>query len=86
MKSRENSTGTGWRDILQSALCELTQLLQEEGLVSAYEVHSSGLVQALLSLLATSPWDHGCTAFKTNKLQKQRVALFKNCFKVGKWF
>ncbi|XP_075224551.1 ubiquitin fusion-degradation 4-like isoform X4 [Lycorma delicatula] len=81
MRSRENGTGTGWREILQSALCELTQLLQEEGLVSAYEVHSSGLVQALLSLLATSPWDHGCTLSKTNKLQKQRVALFKNCFK-----
>lgn len=66
---------------MQSALDELTQLLSEEGVVSAYELHSSGLVQALLSLLSTSPWDEGLRSNKTSKLQKQRVRLFKNCFK-----
>uniref|UniRef100_A0A1B6DIC7 E3 ubiquitin-protein ligase n=1 Tax=Clastoptera arizonana TaxID=38151 RepID=A0A1B6DIC7_9HEMI len=79
MSNRENSSA--WREILQSALYELTQLLQEEGLVSSYEIHSSGLVQALLSLLATSPWDVGSTPTKANKLQKQRVRVFKSCFK-----
>lgn len=80
MSNREN--GSGWREILQSALHELTGLLQEEGLVSSYEIHSSGLVQALLSVVSTSPWDQASTPTKTNKLQKQRVAVFKNCFKV----
>lgn len=50
-------------------------------MVSAYELHSSGLVQALLSLLSTSYWDLGLRSNKTNKLQKQRVQLFKQCFK-----
>ncbi|XP_054264078.1 E3 ubiquitin-protein ligase HECTD1-like [Macrosteles quadrilineatus] len=79
MSNREN--GSGWREILQNALQELTGLLQEEGLVSSYEIHSSGLVQALLSVVSTSPWDQATTPTKTNKLQKQRVSVFKNCFK-----
>lgn len=80
MSNREN--GSGWREILQSALHELTSLLQEEGVVSSYEIHSSGLVQALLSVVSTNPWDQASTPTKTNKLQKQRVSVFKNCFKV----
>ncbi|XP_046664774.1 E3 ubiquitin-protein ligase HECTD1 isoform X3 [Homalodisca vitripennis] len=79
MSNREN--GSGWREILQCALHELTGLLQEEGVVSSYEIHSSGLVQALLSVVATSPWDQASTPTKTNKLQKQRVSVFRNCFK-----
>lgn len=79
MNNRESFTV--WREILQGALEELTQLLQEEGVVSAYELHSSGLVQALLSLLSTSCWDEGLHSTKSNKLQKQRVRVFKSCFK-----
>lgn len=81
MSNRENVSG--WREILQSALHELTSLLQEEGLVSSYEIHSSGLIQALLSLVSTSLWDQSSTPTKTNKLQRQRVSVFKNCFKVS---
>jgi E3 ubiquitin-protein ligase HECTD1 len=80
MNNRESLTV--WREILQVALEELTQLLQEEGVVSAYELHSSGLVQALLSLLSTSCWDEGLHSNKSTKLQKQRVRVFKSCFKV----
>ena len=80
MNNRESFTA--WREILQGALEELTQLLQEEGVVSAYELHSSGLVQALLSLLSTSCWDEGLHSNKSSKLQKQRVRVFKSCFKV----
>ncbi|KAK7791453.1 hypothetical protein R5R35_010932 [Gryllus longicercus] len=72
-----------WRDLLISALEELMQLLmQEEGaVVSAYEVHSSGLVQALLTLLSLDQ-DEGFGAKRTHELLKQqRVAVFKNCFK-----
>lgn len=74
--------GEAWRDSLCQALSELTQLLREEGLVSAYELHSSGLVQALLSLLATSCWDQGQHLRTTARLQKQRIRVFKGCFQV----
>lgn len=73
--------GNSWREILRNALDELSQILHEDGVVSAYELHSSGLVQALLSLLSTSYWDQGLKSNKTTKLQKQRVQLFKQCFK-----
>ncbi|XP_018329894.1 E3 ubiquitin-protein ligase HECTD1 isoform X2 [Agrilus planipennis] len=73
--------GNAWKDMLRNALDELTQILQEDGVVSAYELHSSGLVQALLSLLSTSYWDQGLKSNKTSKYQKQRIHLFKQCFK-----
>lgn len=72
--------GNTWREILLNALDELTQILKEDGVVSAYELHSSGLVQALLSLLSTSYWDQGLKSNKSNKYQKQRVQVFKKCF------
>lgn len=73
-------SGNSWRDILKAALDELTVILKDEGVVSAYELHSSGLIQALLSLLSTSYWDQGLKANKNNKYQKQRVQVFKKCF------
>ncbi|XP_063240551.1 E3 ubiquitin-protein ligase HECTD1 isoform X2 [Bacillus rossius redtenbacheri] len=77
-----NREGAGaWRQMLVQALAELTQLLREEGVASAYELQSSGLVQALLSLLSTSCWDEGLHSRKTSRLQKQRVGCFKDCFK-----
>ena len=60
---------------------DLTQILEDDGVVSAYELHSSGLIQALLSLLSTSYWDQGLKSSKMNKYQKQRVQVFKQCFK-----
>ncbi|XP_066599740.1 E3 ubiquitin-protein ligase HECTD1 isoform X2 [Prorops nasuta] len=68
-----------WRNILQTALEELKILLNEEGRVSAYELHSSGLVQTLLSLLAASPGPQP-TTLRATKLRMQRIAVFKNCF------
>lgn len=74
--------GNTWKEILRNALDELTQILKEDGVVSAYELHSSGLVQALLSLLSTSFWDQGLkSSNKMSKYQKQRVQVFKQCFK-----
>lgn len=55
-------------------------LLNEEGRVSAYELHSSGLVQALLALLAGPPGSQP-PSLRTTKLRMQRIAVFKNCFK-----
>ncbi|XP_037821769.1 E3 ubiquitin-protein ligase Ufd4 isoform X3 [Lucilia sericata] len=70
---------TVWQDKLREALNELSQLLQEDGVVSAYEMHSSGLVQALVAVLSKNYWDNGLSRTKMNKLQKQRVAIFKQC-------
>jgi E3 ubiquitin-protein ligase HECTD1 len=41
-----------WQQVLKTALDELTRLLRDDSLVSAYELHSSGLVQALIRLFA----------------------------------
>lgn len=41
----------GWMAELKAALESLTVLLQEENNISAFELHSSGLVQALLYCL-----------------------------------
>lgn len=72
--------GNSWKEILREALDELTQILKDDGVVSAYELHSSGLIQALLSLLSTSYWDQGLKSNKSSKYQKQRVQVFKKCF------
>lgn len=73
--------GNSWKEILRNALDDLTEILEDDGVVSAYELHSSGLIQALLSLLSTSYWDQGLKSSKMNKYQKQRVQVFKQCFK-----
>ncbi|XP_013098355.1 E3 ubiquitin-protein ligase Ufd4 isoform X3 [Stomoxys calcitrans] len=70
---------SNWHDKLRDALNELSQLLQEDGVVSAYEMHSSGLVQALVAVLSTNYWDNGLSRSKMNKMQKQRVNIFKQC-------
>ncbi|XP_076629620.1 ubiquitin fusion-degradation 4-like isoform X6 [Colletes latitarsis] len=76
---KQQSGNREWRNILQSALEELKILLNEEGRVSAYELHSSGLVQALLALLAAPPGPQPPT-LRATKLRMQRIAVFKNCF------
>lgn len=81
MSGREN--GSAWREMLVAALDELSLLLQEDGVVSAYELHSSGLVQALLALLSTSCWDEGLNQSKSEKLLRQRERVFRSCFKVS---
>lgn len=70
---------TNWQTKLAGALTELAQLLHEDGVVSAYEMHSSGLVQALVAVLSKNYWETGLTRNKVNKLQKQRINIFKEC-------
>ncbi|XP_043269545.1 E3 ubiquitin-protein ligase HECTD1 isoform X3 [Venturia canescens] len=77
---KQQSGNREWRSVLQSALEELKALLNEEGRVSAYELHSSGLVQALLALLAGPP-NSQPPSLRATKLRMQRIAVFKNCFK-----
>ncbi|XP_076672486.1 ubiquitin fusion-degradation 4-like isoform X5 [Andrena cerasifolii] len=76
---KQQSGNREWRNMLQIALEELKVLLNEEGRVSAYELHSSGLVQALLSLLAAPPGPQPPT-LRATKLRMQRIAVFKSCF------
>ena len=44
-------------------------------LVSAYELHSSGLIQALLKMFAVESKNR-----KSSKLQRQRVDIFRKVF------
>lgn len=76
---KQQSGSREWRNILQTALEQLKILLNEEGRVSAYELHSSGLVQALLALLAAPPGPSPPT-LRATKLRMQRIAAFKSCF------
>lgn len=69
-----------WRNVLQVSLEELKLLLNEEGRVSAYELHSSGLVQALLALLAGPTNTIQLPSSRLTKLRLQRIAVFKSCF------
>ena len=65
-----------------SALDELTDILSVESNVSAFELHSSGLVQVLLKLFATAGNSYETRAAKKSaKLQRQRVEIFKKCFR-----
>lgn len=68
-----------WQDKLRAALTDLADLLHEDGVVSAYEMHSSGLVQALVAVLSKNCWESGIGRNKANKLHKQRIAIFKQC-------
>lgn len=69
-----------WQTKLRNAFNDLSELLHDEdGVVSAYEMHSSGLVQALLTVLSKNAWENDMPRNKINKFHKQRVAIFKQC-------
>ncbi|XP_070495105.1 E3 ubiquitin-protein ligase Ufd4 isoform X2 [Chironomus tepperi] len=68
-----------WQEKLRSALNDLAQLLHSDGVISAYEMYSSGLVQALVAVLSKSCWELGMNRNKASKYQKQRIAIFKDC-------
>lgn len=77
--NKTNQPLATWQEKLRTALTDLSQLLQEDGVISAYEMHSSGLVQALVSVLSKNYWELGLNRNKINKYQKQRLAIFKQC-------
>lgn len=73
-------TTIDWQTKLRNAFNDLSELLHDEdGVVSAYEMHSSGLVQALLTVLSKNAWENDMPRNKINKFHKQRVAIFKQC-------
>ncbi|XP_062549270.1 E3 ubiquitin-protein ligase Ufd4 isoform X2 [Armigeres subalbatus] len=68
-----------WQDKLYNALNDLVQLLNDDGVISAFEMHSSGLVQALVAVLSRNFWELEMNRSKANKYQKQRISIFKKC-------
>uniref|UniRef100_A0A182NEF2 E3 ubiquitin-protein ligase n=1 Tax=Anopheles dirus TaxID=7168 RepID=A0A182NEF2_9DIPT len=76
-------SGASWQEKLYNALNELVHLLNEDGVISAYEMYSSGLVQALVAVLSPNYWDLGINRNKANKYQKQRLSIFKKCMYGG---
>ena len=81
--NREASQHHGgvWRDLLRSALNDFRSLLEEDTTLSAFELQSSGLVQALHRLLSPAGLDdHLQGTRRGNRLLRQRVAIFKECF------
>lgn len=79
--SEAGSGGNGWRDLLRSALNDFRSLLEEDATLSAFELQSSGLVQALHRLLSPAGLDESLQGTRRgNRLLRQRVALFRECF------
>uniref|UniRef100_A0A182SWP8 E3 ubiquitin-protein ligase n=1 Tax=Anopheles maculatus TaxID=74869 RepID=A0A182SWP8_9DIPT len=76
-------SSVSWQEKLYNALNELVHLLNEDGVISAYEMYSSGLVQALVAVLSPNYWDLGMNRTKANKYQKQRLSIFKKCMYGG---
>ncbi|XP_069935867.1 E3 ubiquitin-protein ligase HECTD1 isoform X2 [Cherax quadricarinatus] len=85
-KQVSNKGGGEWPEILRATVEDLVALLRDESTVSAYELHSSGLVQALLTLLSPDTTQHlpddnrQFSQRRVNKMIKQRRNVFKSCF------
>lgn len=88
-----NRSSSEWMDILREALVDLVSLLHNENTISAFELQSSGLVQALMGLLApeagsnqladVGDFSRPTTQKRLNRLVKQRKNIFKNAFSVS---
>lgn len=70
---------SNWSNMLYTAFTNLSQLIHEDGVVSAYEMHSSGLVQALVAVLSVNYWENNLPRCKTSKMLKERIEIFKKC-------
>jgi E3 ubiquitin-protein ligase HECTD1 len=78
-KQCSRKDNSNWKLNLETALRELTVLLKDEKSVSAYEIHSSGLVQALLRLFAKNRRKFSWTNSNScDKLLSERLDIFKS--------
>merc|ERR1719410_1026044 len=70
-----------WREMLSRALCDLSNLLAEEGNVSAYELNSSGLIQCFLKLFSSRSSAAGQSRLQRRaaKLHAERLTVIKAC-------
>jgi len=69
-KQAKSNSSSDWKEILRSALGDLSELLNEESNVSAYELNSSGLIQCFLKLFGSAT-----SQDKTMKVQKKAAKL-----------
>merc|ERR1719228_2962843 len=69
-KQAKSNSSSEWKEILRSALIDLSLLLAEESNVSAYELNSSGLIQCFLKLFGSAT-----SQDKTVKVQKKAAKL-----------
>eukprot|EP00095_Tigriopus_kingsejongensis_P011031 maker-scaffold109_size355148-snap-gene-1.26 protein:Tk11031 transcript:maker-scaffold109_size355148-snap-gene-1.26-mRNA-1 annotation:"e3 ubiquitin-protein ligase hectd1" len=77
-----NNTNNEWRECLKESLIELTRVLEDQNKVSAFELHSSGLIQTLVKVFATSgPNENKKLAKRSAKLQRQRIDVFRELFR-----
>lgn len=81
-EQQQHHAGNGaWRDLLRSALNDFRSLLEEDATLSAFELQSSGLVQALHRLLSPAGLDDYLQGTRRgHRLLRQRVAIFRECF------
>ncbi|ALC39182.1 CG5604 [Drosophila busckii] len=79
IEEQRDGINSSWSHTLETALTNLSQLIHEDGVVSAYEMHSSGLVQALVAVLSNNYWETNLSRCKTNQMLKQRIEIFKKC-------
>ena len=77
-KGQAQILGQPWKDVLMVALKSLVCLLKDENIVSAYELHSSGLIQSLLQMFAVESKNK-----KSQRLQRHRVEVFRNVFGIA---
>ncbi|XP_071795349.1 E3 ubiquitin-protein ligase HECTD1-like isoform X3 [Asterias amurensis] len=75
--SKPSEGEQSWSELLKTALESLTILLKDENNISAYELHSSGLVQALLYCL-NNGFDHVASH---DRHLRERISLFKAAFR-----
>ena len=69
-KQAKSNSCSEWKEVLKSALSDLSTLLLDETNVSAYELNSSGLIQCFLKLFGSAT-----NQDKTVKVQKKAAKL-----------
>ncbi|XP_035704354.1 E3 ubiquitin-protein ligase HECTD1 [Folsomia candida] len=74
---------TTWQQVLKTALDELARLLRDDSLVSAYELHSSGLVQALIRLF-TSDHEREHDVFFGKSSRRRQAAMLQQRLEILK--
>lgn len=66
-----------WRSDMSAAFADLLALLKDEHLMSAYELHSSGLVQTLFNCLNNNDEP---SSKRSRKQTLERINLFRQNF------
>lgn len=78
LSSVSGTPSAQWKEKLTNALHDLGELLREENSISAYELHTSGLIQVLLKMLAKNRQrKYSWNSTASEIVVSQRLELFK---------